>query len=155
MGAQRCLGCGKVTACIGGSQGCEQLRTGGPVDADRFGFFPVGRNLQDRRTAEAAVCEEHLLAEGTLAEGRDDGGRDAGEVGELLVLRSGEGERNQRGAAWFDRDAELPRNVVAESRCAHLGNRQAATSKDERGGGELLVCADEREQSRRVFAPHL
>src|SRR5208337_5608679 len=98
--------------------GCPQRRKQPslrrPVDADRLRLFPVRRDLQDRRSAQAAMREEQLFPKAALAAACNYRRGDSGQIGEMRMLRTGEREWNQRRAAGFNGNAKLPGNVVAK-----------------------------------------
>ena len=64
-------GCSEVV------EDCRQLARWGEVDCDRVRLLPVRRNLQDRGTAQAAMRDQHFLAELLSVAGGDDFGGDA------------------------------------------------------------------------------
>ena len=141
-----------VAACVGFAQRREERVAGRPIDADRFRFVPIRRDLQDGRAAEAAMREEHLLAEGAFAASNRYCCGDAGEIGEAVVLCTGKSERDKRRSARLNGNLKLAGDVVAESCCAHFGYRQATGGDDERGCGEDLIAGDNGEGSRRIVA---
>ncbi len=152
--AQRRFERGEITAGVGRAEGREEFAVGKPVDVDGLGLLPIGRDLQDGRAAEAAMREEHLLAKAALAGGSDDRRRDAGEAGKMRALRTGEGQRNERGAAGFDGDAELARDVVAETSGADFGNGEASGGDDESGSRVEGVAGGDGERAAGIVAAH-
>ena len=69
---------------------------------------------------------------------------DSGQLGPAL-LSPRKQQRDQRGPGLNHLQPELPRQVVCESGCAHLRNRQSAGSNDESTGRELARRAADTE----------
>ena len=109
---------------------------GEEVDGDRLAVAPIGRDLQDRGAAEAAVGEQGGFAESCLAGARDDLGRDARQGLEQGAVGR-EGERDQRRARLDDLVAEAAGDVIGEAGRAELGDRQAAGGEDQPRSGSV------------------
>ncbi len=123
---------GRIAPRMGRTQGRKQALFRRPVNADRLGQFPVGRDLQDGRSAQAAMREEHFFPKAALAAAHDHWRGNSGQVGEMRVLRAREGKRNQRRTAGFEVNAKLAGDIVAEPCSADLRNRQPAGGYNER-----------------------
>jgi hypothetical protein len=136
--SERGPGCGEVAAGGCGAERGEEVVVRGPVDVDWFalgaGGGPVGGDLEDGGAAEAAMGEEEFFAEAALADGGDDFSGDSGEVGERVLVRAAEGEGDEGGAGFADRDVELAGDVVAEAGGAHFGDGESAGGDDYVGG---------------------
>lgn len=70
-----------------------------------------------------------FLARLAAADYRIDG--NAGKIAKLRQCLGIEGQRYQRRASGCDLEAEAPRQVMAETGRAHLGNRQASGGDDQ------------------------
>src|SRR5262249_45097223 len=57
---------GSEVAGLGRAYGSGDVAVRGEIEADGPAFFPVGRNLENRWTAESTMGEEHLLAKGMM-----------------------------------------------------------------------------------------
>ena len=104
----------------------------GEIDLDRVAFFPVGRDLQDGRAAEAAVGDQQFFDEAGFGGWSVDADQ-CGEAGELGPggFFTGEEKRDQGWAGFDDSQAELAGEVVAECGCSEFGDGKAAGGDDE------------------------
>ncbi len=121
-----------------------RAKTGGDValrseiELDGLALLPVGGDLENGRTAEAAMSEEHFFAEGNFAgRGSDDFGGDAGEFGVAAEVGAIEDERNESGPSGNDVMAELAGEVVPERTGAQFGDGKPAGGDDEDGGAKF------------------
>src|SRR5215471_10481413 len=93
--AEHGLQCGKIAT----SRPIEPWRRNQPlgsqVNGDRLSILPIGRDLQDRRTTESAVSDQHLLAELLPARGDDDIRGYATEVAVTFTIGGAECQRDQ------------------------------------------------------------
>jgi hypothetical protein len=135
----------EVAGGLAGENRREDFAARGEVERDGFAGTPVGGDLQDGRTAEAAMSDEELFTKrGSLAacgfrmRGGDGFGGGAGEVAPVLGVLGVEDQRDEGGAGLDDGVAELPGELVAEGRGAEAGDGEAASSDDELCAG---VCA--------------
>lgn len=112
------------------------------VDADRFARVPIGRDLQDGGAAQAAVRDQHALAESMrftclgISLNQYLSGN-TGEVAIFLAIFRRERERDQRGFWRDDCQAELAGEIVPEGSGAHFGDGESAGSHDESGSAVL------------------
>src|SRR3984957_14114005 len=90
----------------------DELLSGQPVDVDRLGLVPIGRDLQDGWPAKPAMREQHFFAKALLAAGRDYRRGNACEASELRKFRAADRERNQRWTAWLSGNRKLAGDVV-------------------------------------------
>ena len=67
--------------------------------------------------------EEHFFPKVALAATRNHRRGNSGQIREMRVLRAGEDERNQRGTARFDGDAELAGKLDSYARLAEVMSR--------------------------------
>jgi hypothetical protein len=128
---------GGEVAAAGGAErsGCVALRS--QVEVDGLGFFPVGGDLENGRTAETAMGEKHFFTEGILSGGGDYFGGDSGQLGIAMMIGGIENERHESGARGNDFVAELASEVVAKGGGAHFGYGVAAGSDDDDGGAKF------------------
>ena len=114
----------------------ERIAARQQVHGDRVARAPVGGNLQDRRTAEAAMGEQQRFVEAYLAEPCGDVERNAGKTFERRQHAGVEGQRHEPGARRNNGETELASNVVTEAGRPHFRDRRPAGGDDERRGGE-------------------
>ncbi len=106
----------------------------------RVADVPVRGNLQNRRAADAAMGDQHEVAESAAVAVRSDRQRDAAEVGQALLVLAGERERHQPGARRQHGVAELARKLVAEAGRTHARDRQTAGRDHQRRRAQLAHC---------------
>ena len=96
--------------------------------------------------------EEHFFAKGFVLRRGGDFGGDTGEIGITFAVCGVEDERHEGGARRNNFQAELLREVVAESGGAHFGDGEAAGGDDENRcaifGG--VAAHDERGVARNL-----
>ena len=128
-----CSGCG-LDLCAGRENRFHDVEAGGEVYLDGLAGLPVGGDLEDGRSAEAAMGDEHFFAEGGFAFAGAGGGdyfsAEAGEVAPAVAIVWVEDEGDECGAGFCDAEAELPGDLVAEVGCAHLGDGEASGGDD-------------------------
>ncbi len=110
--------------------------------------------MQDGWAAEAAVGDEHFLAEALATDGGDHFGGDSGEVAVVLAVFGGEGQGNQRGTALAQLEPKLLCQFVAEGGGAHLGDREASGGDDEGGSVEFAIAGGDDELVCALHSPH-
>src|SRR5690606_6938419 len=93
-------------------------------------------DLQDRRAADAAVGDQHGIAETLAIAMRFDRQGDTAQLGEAFLVFAAEGQRHQPGAGGQQLVSEAARDLIAEAAGAHAGNRQAAGGDHQRGAVE-------------------
>ena len=139
-GAEGLDGGAGVAAGVAGEEGRGDVESGGEVEFDGLAGLPVGGDLEDGGAAEAAVGDEHFLAEGGAgvagAGGGDDLRGEAGEITPAGAILRGEGERDERGAGGDDAESELFGEGVAEAGGTHPGDGEAAGGDDQGHGLE-------------------
>ena len=107
------------------------------IEMNGAAFFPVGGDLEDRRTAQAAMREKHFFAKGIVGGGGDDFRRDASKFGIAARIGPVESKRNKSGTRGDDLVAKLASEVVAEGSSAHFGDRETAGGDNESGSAEF------------------
>src|SRR5881396_3143516 len=95
-------------------------------DRDGLSRFPIRRDLQDCRAAEAAMCEEDVFAKCGAAAADGCIERHAAEFSESAPFLVFEHEWNQAGARLRNGEAKLAGDPVAEVGGADFGNRESA-----------------------------
>ena len=120
-------------AALAVDQGGRGVQAGQQVDGGEFAGAQVGRDLQDGGAGEAAMGEQHRLAEASAAGAGDDGERHAAERAHQSEGVVGDGERDESGADCGQLQAEAGGDVVGEAGGAELGDREAAGREDEAG----------------------
>ena len=88
--------------------------------------FPVRRDLQDGRTTQSAMGNQHFFAEGVMIGLRYDFRRNTRQATIASAIFAGQDKRHKRGPGLHDFQTELPRQFVAQRRCTHLGDRESA-----------------------------
>src|SRR5690606_14884439 len=88
---------------------------------------------------DAAVGDQHEIAEARAVGGGGDRERDAAEVGQALLVLAAEGQRHQARAGGQHRVAEPARQLVAEAAGAHARDRKAAAGHHQRRRAELAA----------------
>ncbi|MNM78549.1 hypothetical protein D3C81_904580 [compost metagenome] len=102
---------------------------GQQVDLDRIARFPEGRDLQDRRPAQAAVSEQQVFTKAGAVAAGDTINRSAGQFcADRLELWLGDGERHKACSGWQQGMAELASDLITKTSSAQGRDRQAAGS---------------------------
>jgi hypothetical protein len=104
---------------------------GRQIHVERFACFPVRGDLEDGRSAQASVREEHVLAKRLTIDRDKDGGGDASQIAIEVLHFFGEDERDESGACFDNLYAELTRQFVALPGRADFGNGEAACCDDQ------------------------
>jgi hypothetical protein len=115
------------------------VATGGEIEANRLAFLPIGGDLENGGSTEAAMGEEHFFAEPSFAGAGDDFGGDSGELGIALIIGSMEDERDERGTRGNNFVTELAGEVVAERGGAHFGDGETASGDDKSRRAEFVA----------------
>ena len=136
-GGEGGAGAGEIATSRGFTERRGEVAAGCEIDEDRVAGSPVGGDLEDGGSAEAAVGDEQFLAEaGGFAGGPgggDDVGGEAGEVTETGGLGGREGEWDEGGAGWNNVEAEAGGDFIAEAGGTHFRDGGAAGGDDEGG----------------------
>ena len=128
---------------------------GQQVERELVAGPPVARDLEQRGAREAAVREQHVLAERRLAAARHHVERDAGERRAELEVLAGEAQRHQAGPRLRHREAELPGEARREVRGAELRDRETPGRHDERRRAQHPGAGLEHEVLARPHLAHL
>ncbi len=129
--AQRVANAPAAVLPLGGKQGCRHVYAREEGYADRLLLAPIGGNLQDRRSRQAAVGEQQCFIKGHLAAGDARIRRHAGDLAEACQHVLAKSQRHQCGARFRHGEAEPFRDLIAQSARAHLRDRLAAAGDDE------------------------
>src|ERR1017187_3115234 len=102
-----------------------QIEIGSEVDRNQFLPVPVGRDLEDRGSADAVVREEQFFSKCFFPAGCGDNhlGRDSSEIAPALEIGLAKDKRNQGGARRLDLQAKLPCQVITKRSGADLCDR--------------------------------
>ncbi len=97
----------------------SEIALGSKVEANRLLPIPVRRDLENRRTAEAVMCEKHVFFEHGqclfhAASGSNHFGRDSRKIAPALAVGFAEYKRDQRGARSYDLQSELPGQIITK-----------------------------------------
>ena len=103
----------------------------------RFAIFPVGRNLQNGRTAQSAMGEEHFFAEGLMIRRGCHGRGNAREIAIEPVLSFGKHERHEGRPGRYNLESELTGELVAQRSRADFGDGKTACCNDQGGGAKF------------------
>src|SRR5262249_54375490 len=123
--------CAEISRAGGFTQGKGYILIGGEIDLDWFSVLPVGGNLENGRTTQAQMGEQHLLAEVWLTERSADGEGNSSQLSERAAFPGGEQERHETGPRFDDGDSELAGNVVSETGRARFGDGESAGGDDQ------------------------
>src|SRR5690349_15792854 len=113
--------------------------TGGKVNHNGLRFFPIRRDLQNSRPAQAAMGNQHLLAKLLRAKRGNHLGRDARQIAIVPAVLSIQGKRHKRRTALANLQPELPGKFIAEARSAHLRDRESSSSNYQCGSAEFVL----------------
>src|SRR4029077_11787622 len=86
-------------------------------------LLPVGRNLQDRWTTQAAMRDEHLFAEPLPIERRHYIGGNSGEVAVVGPVFRSQHEGHETWPWLADRESKQVRQIIAEGSRSDFWNR--------------------------------
>src|SRR5947209_8802848 len=79
--------CGReITAGFGFTKSCGQFTIGSEIQFNQSSRFPIGRDLQDSRAAEAAMSDQHLLAKALALGAGDNFCGDTGKIAQLAAV---------------------------------------------------------------------
>ncbi len=120
-----------------GAEGGGGVKLRCKIEMNAAAFFPVGGDLEDRRTTQAAMRDKHFFAKGIVVGGGDDFRRDAGKFGIAARIGPVENKRNKSGPRGDDLVAKLASEFVAEGSGAHFGDRETAGGDNENGSAEF------------------
>ena len=124
---------------LGVEQPLPSCRSGHQVDVQGVAGIPVAGNLQDRRTAHAAVGKQHVFGKAaTIARGGDLH-RQAAQALTQGLHAVAEHEGDQASASLGQADAELSRDIVADAAATQGGNRQGAGGNHQRSTGDCAA----------------
>ena len=118
---------------------------------DLVAFAPIGRNLQDRGTTQAAMGEQHRFVEHRLAMPHPGLDGDTGQRLQPLQQRLVEGQRHQGGPRLRHRQAELPGEAIAEIARAHFGNGFSARRNHQRAALHRFAVQEPQQKTFRRF----
>ena len=136
------------------------LFPGQQIERDGGAGLPVGRELEDGGTADAAVGDEEFVAEAdgifaACAAGWSAGefgfGGDPAETFETGGVLRAQSERDERRAGRHNAEAELPGELVPKACGAELGDRKAAGGDDHRSAEDALGAAIVGELESEAF----
>src|SRR5882762_8151419 len=102
-------------------------------------LLPVGRDLQDRWTTQAAMREEHLFPEALPIERRHYIGGNSGEVAVVGPVFRNQHEGHETWPGLADRESKLPREIIAEGSRSHFWNRETAGGNHQHRGMKLSL----------------
>src|SRR6185312_9734261 len=108
-----------------------QLAIGSEIQRNGLSWFPVRRNLQDGRAAQAAMSNQHFFTKVLRPDRRDDLSRNSSQIAKMRRVILIESKRHQSRPRLDDLQPKLPRQIVTKACSAHLGDRQAARSDDQ------------------------
>ena len=123
QGQHSAQGCTRLGA-LGFQQPALRL-IGQVVDPHILAALPVRTDLQDRRTAEAAMGEQRRLAERRLAAARHHVGRNARQLGKQRILAA-QRQRYQRRTRLDHLEPELAGELIGKGGGPQLGDRGPA-----------------------------
>src|SRR5579872_4943335 len=114
--------CAQVSPRLGIAKYGGDGATGGEVDKDCARLFPVGRNLKNGGAAQAAMCDQHLLAKLLALAGSDYIGRDPRKIAIARTIFGLQHEWYERRSGLANGKTELARNLIAQGSSPDLGN---------------------------------
>ncbi len=112
---------------------------------NRFLAIPIRRDLENGRTADTAMGEQHIFEKGgphvsfRAGNGRDDFDRDSGKIAPAFAVAFDEGEWNQGCAGGLDVQSELSGQIITERSGTDFCNGQAAGRDYQPGHAETGV----------------
>src|SRR4030088_1671216 len=101
----------------------SDISAGRKINENWQRLLPVGRNLQDCWTTQAAMRDEHLFAEVLPVERRHYIGGNSGEVAVAGPLFRSQHQGHEPWPGLADRESKLAREIIAEGRCSYFWNR--------------------------------
>src|SRR5580658_2961584 len=111
------------------------------INLHRFSFFPIRRNLQNRRPAQSAMSDQHALPKLLPAKPGDNFRGDTSQIAVLLAVRGAEQQRRQRRPRLLNPQSKLPRQVVTECSRSHLRNGKSARCYHQRRRTAFVAVA--------------
>src|SRR5262249_36913413 len=94
--------------------------------------LPIRRDLQDRRTAQAAMSEKNILVKLRVVAAHVGFEGDAAQIPKPEAFLAIQRQRRQGGPGFSHSQTELPRDSVAEIGCTDLRNGESARCNGER-----------------------
>src|ERR1700678_1871578 len=87
-----------ISRSVGIAERGGDLASGNEIDQNGLRLFPVGRNLQNRGTAQSAMRDQHLLLKLLTFTGSNNSGGNAGQIAAAGAIFRIQRQRNESGA---------------------------------------------------------